>query len=98
MATADIPKRAGSAPLQAYRISLVHGVFDWAGVSTSLLCFDGTGLVVFEGVVSLENNGGLASVRTPLLKLGAPDTIGPMVCHLGRRPHLQAQSAKRCRL
>lgn len=33
------------------------------GVSVSRLRFDSTGYAVFEGVVSLENNGGFASVR-----------------------------------
>lgn len=44
------------------------------GVSTSRMRFDLAGYAVFEGEVSLENNGGFASVRTPLLDLGCTDT------------------------
>jgi NADH dehydrogenase [ubiquinone] 1 alpha subcomplex assembly factor 1 len=44
------------------------------GVSTSRMSFDLAGHAVFEGTVSLENNGGFASVRTPLLDLGCADT------------------------
>ncbi len=45
------------------------------GVSTSRLRYDVAGHAVFEGEVSLENNGGFASVRAPLLKLGCADTV-----------------------
>lgn len=44
------------------------------GVSTSRMSFDLAGHAVFEGTVSLENNGGFASVRTPLLDLRCADT------------------------
>jgi len=45
------------------------------GVSVSLLRFDPAGYAVFEGVVSLENNGGFASVRTSRLDLGGMNTV-----------------------
>lgn len=44
------------------------------GVSTSRMRFDVNGYAVFEGEVSLENNGGFASVRTSLLDLGCTNT------------------------
>jgi hypothetical protein len=46
------------------------------GVSVSRLRFDPAGYAVFEGVVSLENNGGFASVRTSRLDLGSLNTVG----------------------
>ena len=45
------------------------------GISVSRMCFDLAGHAVFEGEVSLENNGGFASVRAPSLDLGGPDTV-----------------------
>jgi len=44
------------------------------GVSRSGLHHDAAGHAVFSGVVSFERNGGFASVRSPLLELGAPGT------------------------
>lgn len=44
------------------------------GVSVSRLRFDPAGYAVFEGEVSLENNGGFASVRASELDLGCADT------------------------
>jgi NADH dehydrogenase [ubiquinone] 1 alpha subcomplex assembly factor 1 len=46
------------------------------GVSVSRMRFDMAGHAVFEGEVSLENNGGFASVRASELDLGCPDTAG----------------------
>jgi hypothetical protein len=45
------------------------------GVSVSRLRFDVAGHAVFEGEVSLENNGGFASVRASRLDLGCVDTV-----------------------
>lgn len=45
------------------------------GVSFSQMGFDPAGHAVFAGEVSLRNNGGFASVRAPVLRLGAPGTI-----------------------
>lgn len=45
------------------------------GVSTSRLTFNLAGHAVFEGVVSLENSGGFASVRTSSLQLGGHATL-----------------------
>ena len=45
------------------------------GVSVSRMRFDSAGYAVFEGEVSLENNGGFASVRASQLHLGGADTV-----------------------
>ncbi len=45
------------------------------GVSSSQMLFDPAGHAVFSGEVSLRNNGGFASVRAPLLRLGGPGTL-----------------------
>ncbi len=45
------------------------------GVSAGRLRFDLAGCAVFEGAVSLENNGGFASVRAAALDLGCVDTV-----------------------
>jgi hypothetical protein len=49
-----------------------HGVM--GGASSSQMRFDVAGHAAFEGVVSLENNGGFASVRASL-DLGCADTV-----------------------
>lgn len=46
------------------------------GVSVSRIRFDMAGHAAFEGEVSLENNGGFASVRASELELGCADTVG----------------------
>jgi hypothetical protein len=45
------------------------------GVSASHLRHDPAGHAVFEGVVSLDNNGGFASVRSRAGALGAPGAV-----------------------
>jgi len=45
------------------------------GVSRSRLRHDPAGHAVFEGVVSLEHNGGFASVRSRPRDLGAPGAV-----------------------
>ena len=45
------------------------------GVSVSRMRFDTVGHAVFEGEVSLANNGGFASVRASQLRLGCADTV-----------------------
>jgi hypothetical protein len=58
-------------------------VTDWAaiddsvmgGVSASRLRHDHNGCAVFEGIVSLERNGGFASVRSRPLPLGLPGAV-----------------------
>ena len=42
------------------------------GVSASRLRFDVAGHAVFEGHVSLDNNGGFASIRSDAMDLGVP--------------------------
>jgi hypothetical protein len=56
------------------------------GVSVSRLRFDSAGYAVFEGVVSLENKGGFASVRASGLGLGCAGTVAYVlaVCGDGR--------------
>ena len=53
------------------------------GASSSQMRFDVAGYAVFEGMVSLENNGGFASVRASELDLGCPDTLGYMLTVCG---------------
>ncbi|HYQ92219.1 MAG TPA: CIA30 family protein [Candidatus Competibacteraceae bacterium] len=57
------------------------------GVSRSHLRYDRAGYAVFEGVVSLEHNGGFASVRSCPLDLGRPRVLNYMleVCGDGKR-------------
>jgi NADH dehydrogenase [ubiquinone] 1 alpha subcomplex assembly factor 1 len=45
------------------------------GISASRLRHDSAGHAVFEGVVSLDNNGGFASVRSRPGELGAPGAV-----------------------
>lgn len=61
----------------------IASVADWSaiddvvmgGVSRSRLRHDAAGYAVFEGIVSLEHNGGFASVRSRPLDLGAPEAV-----------------------
>ena len=46
------------------------------GVSTSRMTFHPDAHAVFEGVVSIDNGGGFASVRHPELRLGEVGTVG----------------------
>lgn len=49
------------------------------GVSRSQLRHDSAGHAVFEGEVSLDNNGGFASVRSAPQPIGAPDATTLML-------------------
>jgi len=70
-------------------------VADWSaiddrvmgGVSRSRLLHDPAGHAAFEGVVSLEHNGGFASVRSGPMDLGVPAAITYVleVCGDGKR-------------
>ena len=70
----------GAMPRELFRFDSLVSVADWfaiddsvmGGVSRSRLRHDAAGHAVFEGVVSLENNGGFASVRSRPLDLAAP--------------------------
>jgi len=53
------------------------------GISTSRFWHDPAGHAVFEGVVSLERNGGFASVRAAHLALGSSATIEYVLTVLG---------------
>ena len=62
-------------------------VADWSaiddnvmgGISASRLRHDDDGHAVFEGVVSLERNGGFASVRSRPLALGFPGALSYVI-------------------
>jgi hypothetical protein len=68
----------GAMSRELFRFDSLVSVADWStiddsvmgGVSHSRLRHDAAGHAVFEGVVSLENNGGFASVRSRPLDLG----------------------------
>lgn len=53
------------------------------GMSTSRLRYHPSGHAVFEGVFSLERNGGFASVRAAGVALGALGTLGYALAVLG---------------
>lgn len=65
-------------PTDLFRFHTIAAVSDWSaiddgvmgGVSHSRLRHDAAGHAVFEGVVSLANGGGFASVRSRPLSLG----------------------------
>ena len=78
-----IPKQARhnpAMPRELFRFDSAAKVADWSaiddavmgGVSSSCLRHDPAGHAVFEGTVSLERNGGFASVRSRPMDLGAP--------------------------
>jgi NADH dehydrogenase [ubiquinone] 1 alpha subcomplex assembly factor 1 len=64
---------------ELFRFESAESVADWSaiddgvmgGVSRSRLRHDPAGHAVFEGIVSLEHNGGFASIRSRPLDLGA---------------------------
>ena len=68
----------GAMSRELFRFDTLVSVADWSaiddsvmgGVSHSRLRHDAAGHAVFEGVVSLENSGGFASVRSRPLDLG----------------------------
>jgi hypothetical protein len=71
-------------PRELFRFDTAAAVADWSaiddavmgGVSHSRLRHDTAGHAVFEGIVSLERNGGFASVRSRPMDLGAPGAAG----------------------
>ena len=68
---------------ELFRFDSPASVADWSpiddrvmgGASHSRLRYDAAGHAVFEGVVSFENNGGFASVRSRPLDLGVPGAV-----------------------
>ena len=64
------------------------------GVSRSRLRFDAAGHAVFEGIVSLEQGGGFASVRTRAMRLGAEGVTHYLleVCGDGKRYKLNLRT------
>ena len=67
-------------PRELFRFDVESSVEDWSavddrvmgGVSNSRLRYEKAGYAVFEGVVSLDRNGGFASVRSRPVDLGMP--------------------------
>ena len=53
------------------------------GLSTGRFSYDPVGHAVFEGEVSLERNGGFASVRGARVALGSPGTLGYALSVMG---------------
>ena len=53
------------------------------GLSTGRFSYDPVGHAVFEGEVSLERNGGFASVRGARIALGSPGTLGYALSVMG---------------
>jgi hypothetical protein len=64
------------------------------GVSRSRLRHDPAGHAVFEGIVSLENEGGFASVRSQPQDLGVPGAVSYLLeaCGDGRRYKLNLRT------
>ena len=70
-------------PRDLFDFQTAESTADWSaiddavmgGISASRLRHDPVGHAVFEGVVSLDNNGGFASVRSRPGKLGAPGAV-----------------------
>ena len=77
-------------------------VADWSaiddgvmgGISRSRLRHDPAGHAVFEGMVSLERNGGFASIRSRPLDLGAPAAADYLIelCSDGKRYKLNLRT------
>ncbi len=79
------PTRDNAAmPRTLFGFESAMSVADWSaiddavmgGVSRSRLRHDPVGHAVFEGIVSLEYNGGFASVRSRPMDLGVPGAVG----------------------
>jgi NADH dehydrogenase [ubiquinone] 1 alpha subcomplex assembly factor 1 len=91
LAAPPIATIAGAAPArdnadmsrELFRFEAAASVADWSaiddsvmgGVSRSHMRHDPAGHAVFEGIVSLENRGGFASVRSRPLSLGVPGAV-----------------------
>jgi len=71
-------------PRELFDFESAVSVADWSaiddtvmgGVSHSRLRHDPAGHAVFEGIVSLEHNGGFASIRSRPMDLGVPGAAG----------------------
>lgn len=76
------PIGASTLPRDLFRFDVESSVEGWSsiddrvmgGVSNSRLRYEKAGYAVFEGVVSLDRNGGFASVRSRPVDLGVPGT------------------------
>jgi hypothetical protein len=91
LAALQVAPIAGTAPVrdnaavagELFRFESAVSVADWSaiddgvmgGVSRSRLRHDPAGHAVFEGIVSLEHDGGFASVRSRPLDLRAPGAV-----------------------
>jgi NADH dehydrogenase [ubiquinone] 1 alpha subcomplex assembly factor 1 len=89
-------------PRELFRFESPGSVADWSaiddgvmgGVSRSGLQYDPAGHAVFEGTVSLEHNGGFASVRSRPLDLGLAGAADYLleVCGDGKRYKLNLRT------
>jgi hypothetical protein len=89
-------------PRELFRFETAASVADWSaiddgvmgGVSRSSLRHDPAGHAVFDGFVSLENNGGFASVRSRPRDLGGAeaDSYVLEVCGDGKRYKLNLRT------
>jgi hypothetical protein len=87
---------------ELFRFDSATSVADWSaiddgvmgGVSVSRLRHDPAGHAVFEGTVSLERNGGFASVRSRPLDLGSPGATAWLLetCGDGKRYKLNLRT------
>lgn len=87
---------------ELFRFESPAAVADWSaiddrvmgGVSRSRLRYDLAGYAVFEGIVSLEHNGGFASVRSRPLDVGMPRILNYVleVCGDGKRYKLNLRT------
>lgn len=85
-----------------FNFASAAAVADWSpiddavmgGLSSSQLRHDAAGHAVFEGQVSLANNGGFASIRSKPLPLHAPGARGYVlqVCGDGKRYKLNLRT------
>lgn len=72
---------------ELFRFESSLSVADWSaiddsvmgGISASRLRYDDNGHAVFEGIVSLERNGGFASVRSRPLPLGLSGAVNCVI-------------------
>ncbi len=79
-----LPIGARPLPRDLFRFDVESSVEDWSaiddrvmsGVSNSRLRYERADYAVFEGVVSLDRNGGFASVRSRPFNLGMPGASG----------------------
>jgi hypothetical protein len=87
---------------ELFHFESAGSVADWSaiddsvmgGISRSRLRHDPAGHAVFEGIVSLEHNGGFASIRSRPLDLGVPAVVDYWIelCSDGKRYKLNLRT------